>query len=529
MRITCPHCTESYAVNDDKLRGRIVKIRCRRCASAIVLDGLGETIEIAQGAAAAGIGPAPAPTRFTTPAAPPGNRGPTESGPHPTATLTAPTSAVAASAPGFTAAPRTPPPAPQRGQRRNQATLPAAVSGLGHPLPSAPSEESLPTAFEPRRPALSPPASPLRAPIETLDDLEVDLEEIPPTARSSRYPEAPLSTRPAPEVALTPAGPAYAAPARLPHFPLQVSPFSPTPQSGTAFPWLNPQRLRPPPGWPGAPAEADDGQAELEAESKPGAGEVEGTPVAQSNVAQSNVAQSNVAQASITQTSVAPSSAQASPARSNQWPPSASPTPSSLGLAAPQPGPKEDDDTVSMSHQELLAAADRSSEGRPAFTRTPTLTPRRITLTPREQPEPETDTWWTAPILWVSLVVGALVGALGYLTFSVPGQRVLAERAPTLALLIQRTPFARREGEPLEQQLDRARQLAAACPDRATGALEIDVGFERGIPTRVEIAGANGPLPASECVKRAFFALRGGIAETRSVRTQVPAVAAQRE
>ena len=39
MKITCHSCGAKYAIADDKVRGRRVKVRCKSCRTAIVVDG----------------------------------------------------------------------------------------------------------------------------------------------------------------------------------------------------------------------------------------------------------------------------------------------------------------------------------------------------------------------------------------------------------------------------------------------------------------------------------------------------------
>src|SRR5580658_10339735 len=39
MKITCQSCQSKYNVADDKVTGKIVKIRCRKCGATIVVDG----------------------------------------------------------------------------------------------------------------------------------------------------------------------------------------------------------------------------------------------------------------------------------------------------------------------------------------------------------------------------------------------------------------------------------------------------------------------------------------------------------
>lgn len=39
MKISCPACSAKYSIADDKLAGRLAKIRCRKCETTIVIDG----------------------------------------------------------------------------------------------------------------------------------------------------------------------------------------------------------------------------------------------------------------------------------------------------------------------------------------------------------------------------------------------------------------------------------------------------------------------------------------------------------
>jgi predicted Zn finger-like uncharacterized protein len=54
MKITCQSCQSKYNVADEKVQGKIVKIRCRKCGATIVVHGTG-------GATANGSTPAPEP------------------------------------------------------------------------------------------------------------------------------------------------------------------------------------------------------------------------------------------------------------------------------------------------------------------------------------------------------------------------------------------------------------------------------------------------------------------------------------
>ena len=41
MKITCQSCQSKYNVADEKVQGKIVKIRCRKCGATIVVNGTG--------------------------------------------------------------------------------------------------------------------------------------------------------------------------------------------------------------------------------------------------------------------------------------------------------------------------------------------------------------------------------------------------------------------------------------------------------------------------------------------------------
>ena len=42
MKITCQSCGAKYAIADEKVRGRRVKVRCKSCNEPIVVDGYTE-------------------------------------------------------------------------------------------------------------------------------------------------------------------------------------------------------------------------------------------------------------------------------------------------------------------------------------------------------------------------------------------------------------------------------------------------------------------------------------------------------
>jgi predicted Zn finger-like uncharacterized protein len=56
MKITCQSCQSKYNVADEKVQGKIVKIRCRKCGATIVVDGTAVTAGSASSAAPAAAG-----------------------------------------------------------------------------------------------------------------------------------------------------------------------------------------------------------------------------------------------------------------------------------------------------------------------------------------------------------------------------------------------------------------------------------------------------------------------------------------
>ena len=64
MKITCNSCQSKYTVSDDKVQGKTVKIKCRKCGATILVNSSGATTTnasdpavAAADAAAAGDGP----------------------------------------------------------------------------------------------------------------------------------------------------------------------------------------------------------------------------------------------------------------------------------------------------------------------------------------------------------------------------------------------------------------------------------------------------------------------------------------
>ena len=59
MKITCQSCQAKYTIADEKVLGKIVKIRCKKCSSTIVVNGSDPSGAPAYGASeTAGQGPA---------------------------------------------------------------------------------------------------------------------------------------------------------------------------------------------------------------------------------------------------------------------------------------------------------------------------------------------------------------------------------------------------------------------------------------------------------------------------------------
>ncbi|HEX2660455.1 MAG TPA: zinc-ribbon domain-containing protein, partial [Polyangia bacterium] len=42
MKIVCDSCSTKYSISDDKVRGKVFKIRCKKCSHIIVVKGTGE-------------------------------------------------------------------------------------------------------------------------------------------------------------------------------------------------------------------------------------------------------------------------------------------------------------------------------------------------------------------------------------------------------------------------------------------------------------------------------------------------------
>ena len=42
MKITCGSCAAKYTVSDEKVHGKTVKVKCRKCGAVIVVSSTGE-------------------------------------------------------------------------------------------------------------------------------------------------------------------------------------------------------------------------------------------------------------------------------------------------------------------------------------------------------------------------------------------------------------------------------------------------------------------------------------------------------
>src|SRR6201999_3273420 len=41
MKITCQACQSKYTIADEKIQGKVAKIRCRKCGATVLVDGSG--------------------------------------------------------------------------------------------------------------------------------------------------------------------------------------------------------------------------------------------------------------------------------------------------------------------------------------------------------------------------------------------------------------------------------------------------------------------------------------------------------
>jgi predicted Zn finger-like uncharacterized protein len=75
MNVSCTSCSAKYAVPDEKVRGKKVKITCKHCGTGIIVDGTkidavaAEPAPAVEPAAAPAAAPAPVPTAAAAPVA----------------------------------------------------------------------------------------------------------------------------------------------------------------------------------------------------------------------------------------------------------------------------------------------------------------------------------------------------------------------------------------------------------------------------------------------------------------------------
>ena len=43
MKIVCDACSAKYSIADEKVQGKVFKIRCKKCSNIIVVRGTGDT------------------------------------------------------------------------------------------------------------------------------------------------------------------------------------------------------------------------------------------------------------------------------------------------------------------------------------------------------------------------------------------------------------------------------------------------------------------------------------------------------
>src|SRR6266436_3335316 len=58
MKIVCDNCATKYSIADEKVRGKVFKIRCKKCSHIIVVRGSGDgaPAQVATGSGGAGDG-----------------------------------------------------------------------------------------------------------------------------------------------------------------------------------------------------------------------------------------------------------------------------------------------------------------------------------------------------------------------------------------------------------------------------------------------------------------------------------------
>src|SRR5438067_5674669 len=54
MKIVCDKCSTKYSIADEKVRGKVFKIRCKKCSHIIVVKGEAATVDPGHGDASVG-------------------------------------------------------------------------------------------------------------------------------------------------------------------------------------------------------------------------------------------------------------------------------------------------------------------------------------------------------------------------------------------------------------------------------------------------------------------------------------------
>jgi predicted Zn finger-like uncharacterized protein len=62
MKITCQACQSKYTIADEKIQGKVAKIRCRKCGATVLVDGSGGNANGSTSTSVSGASIAPAPT-----------------------------------------------------------------------------------------------------------------------------------------------------------------------------------------------------------------------------------------------------------------------------------------------------------------------------------------------------------------------------------------------------------------------------------------------------------------------------------
>jgi predicted Zn finger-like uncharacterized protein len=153
MKTACPVCEAQYTIPDEKVAGKVVKIRCARCQGVVVADGT--KIVASAPRPAVPTSPTPAPVAASTPAPP-------SPSPAPPRTVTKPPPPPSPTAKTIvTTAPPPPPPQTARAQPKPRPAPPPIPSHVAVPPPRpavAPRTAQTPTPTRRKR-STRPPRS----------------------------------------------------------------------------------------------------------------------------------------------------------------------------------------------------------------------------------------------------------------------------------------------------------------------------------------------------------------------------------